>query len=248
MWSGVAVLWLAMDRLGTILSIWAHPDDETYLAGGIMADAVQRGGRVVCVTATRGELGSPDPQRWPPGPPLAALRTEELAAALAELGITEHHWLDYPDGGCASVDQDEAVGRLAEIMRDVRPDTVLTFGPDGMTGHSDHRAVGGWALAAAEAVGAGPAIVHWATNTPEFAARLQPLMERFDIMMDDIDPPTTQRDKLSIYLSLDGDLLDRKVRALRRQESQIEPLLRDLGPAGLAGFVAEEAFRVATSG
>ena len=52
--------------LGTVLSVWAHPDDETYLCGGLMADAVRRGNRVVCVTATRGELGSPDEERWPP--------------------------------------------------------------------------------------------------------------------------------------------------------------------------------------
>ena len=52
--------------LGTILSIWAHPDDEAFLAGGIMAMAVDEGSRVVCVTATRGEAGSTDPERFPP--------------------------------------------------------------------------------------------------------------------------------------------------------------------------------------
>src|SRR4249919_2707816 len=59
---------------GTILSVWAHPDDETYLAAGLMAAAVQAGQRVVCVTATRGELGSTDPDRWPPGEAVAASR------------------------------------------------------------------------------------------------------------------------------------------------------------------------------
>ena len=129
------------DPLGTILSVWAHPDDETYLCGALMARAVRNGSRVVCVTATRGELGSPDEQRWPSGKPLADVRTKELEAALAVLGVTEHHWLDYPDGGCAAVDQDEAIGRVAELMAEVRPDTVLTFGPDGMTGHDDHISV-----------------------------------------------------------------------------------------------------------
>jgi LmbE family N-acetylglucosaminyl deacetylase len=51
---------------GPMLSVWAHPDDETYLAGATMAQAVRDGRRVVCVTATRGELGSTDPERWPP--------------------------------------------------------------------------------------------------------------------------------------------------------------------------------------
>ena len=102
----------ADNPLGTILGVWAHPDDETWLCAGLMARAVRAGDRVVCITATRGELGSPDEERWPSGAPLAAVRTAEMAAALAVLGVTEHHWLDYPDGGCAGVDQDEAVRRV----------------------------------------------------------------------------------------------------------------------------------------
>ena len=94
---------------GGVLAVFAHPDDESYLCAGLMARAVQAGDRVVCITATRGELGSPDEEQWPPGAPLAAVRTAEMEAALAVLGITEHHWLDYPDGGCADVDQEVAV-------------------------------------------------------------------------------------------------------------------------------------------
>lgn len=124
---------------GTVLGIWAHPDDETYLCGGLMARAARAGDRVVCVTATRGELGSPDEARWPSGSALAEVRTAEMEAALEILGVHEHQWLDYPDGGCADVDQEEAVRRVAEIIEQVRPDTVLTFGPDGMTGHPDHQ-------------------------------------------------------------------------------------------------------------
>ena len=55
--------------------------------------------------------------------------------------MTDHRWLDYPDGGCAAVDAEEAVARIAAIIDEVRPDTVLTFGPDGGTGHPDHIAV-----------------------------------------------------------------------------------------------------------
>ena len=90
-------------ELGTVLGIWAHPDDEAYLSGGLMALARDHGSRVVCVTATRGELGTPDPETWPPER-LAAERTGELARCLAILGVTEHHWLGYRDGECAAVD------------------------------------------------------------------------------------------------------------------------------------------------
>ena len=79
------------------------------------------GARVVCVTATRGELGSPDEERWPTGPPLAAVRTAEMEPALAVLGVTEHHWLDYPDGGCADVDQDQAVRRVTPSWKACSP-------------------------------------------------------------------------------------------------------------------------------
>ena len=105
-----------------------------------MAAAVDAGARVVCVTATRGERGTPDPHRWPAAR-LASLREAELAASLAVLGVTDHRQLGYPDGGCAEVPADDAVSRLAELMAEVEPDTVLSFGPDGMTGHADHRTI-----------------------------------------------------------------------------------------------------------
>src|SRR3954471_11535425 len=95
--------------LGTILGVWAHPDDEPYLSAGVMAMATQARSRVACVTATRGELGSADVERWPLDT-LAAVRTTEMAASLAILGVHEHHWLDYPDGGCADVPVSAAVG------------------------------------------------------------------------------------------------------------------------------------------
>src|SRR5207244_4393370 len=103
-WQTVGVTYPQLPGDGAILSVWAHPDDESYCCAGLMAAAVKAGRRVVCVTATRGELGSTDPVRWPAGPPLAEIRIEELAASLAELGVTEHAWLDYPAGSCAAVD------------------------------------------------------------------------------------------------------------------------------------------------
>ena len=99
------------------------------------------------MTATRGEFGTPDPEAWPPQR-LAAERTAELARCLELLGVSEHHWLGYRDGECAAVPAAEAVGRLCEVIDDVAPDTVLTFGPDGITGHPDHQAVSAWATAA----------------------------------------------------------------------------------------------------
>jgi LmbE family N-acetylglucosaminyl deacetylase len=229
------------DHLGTILSIWAHPDDETYLAGGLMARAVAAGSRVVCVTATRGELGSPDEQRWPSGGPLAAVRTEELQRALAELGVEEHHWLDYPDGGLVDVDQAVALRRVAELVETIRPDTVLTFGPEGMTGHPDHQTVCRWAVEAVAAAGLAPDVVHHATNTPDWLARFKPGLDQFNVFMGS-EPPCTELADLSIHVRFEGDLLEQKLRAISAQVSQVQPLIDTLGETFFREGLAEESF------
>ena len=129
--------------LGTVLAVWAHPDDEAYLCAGLMALARRAGQRVVCVTATPGEHGTSDPEAWPPAR-LAALRTTEMAAAMAALGVDEHRWLGFEDGTLAAVDPAHGTALIAGLLDEVRPDTVVSFGPDGMTGHPDHQAIAGW--------------------------------------------------------------------------------------------------------
>ena len=99
-----------MDDLGTILGVWAHPDDEAYLSAGLMARAVRNGSRVVCVTATRGEGGSMDEEAWPPER-MGEVRTAELERCLRILGVQEHHWLDLPD-----IDQTRS-GALVALYR-----------------------------------------------------------------------------------------------------------------------------------
>jgi len=229
---------LAVEDLGTILSVWAHPDDEGYCCGGIMAMARRAGQRVVCVTATRGELGSTDPDRWPAGPQLAEVRTKELAAALAVLGVTEHHWLDYPDGGCQAVDQAEAVGRLRALVETVKPDTILVFGPDGATYHPDHIAVSRWVSAA---VGSDVRILHQ-VNTPEWFEEVTRFVPIDMMMMVDREPVAVPAAECVLYVNLEGELLDLKFQAMLCQESQVTPLIALTGPEVYRGLLAEEAF------
>jgi LmbE family N-acetylglucosaminyl deacetylase len=229
--------------------VWAHPDDESYGCAGLMAAAVRAGRRVVCVTATRGELGSTDADRWPPGPSLAAVRTEELQACLDEIGVTEHIWLDYPDGGCADVDPAEATARIREIADAVRPDTVLTFGPDGGTFHPDHIAVSDWttaAVAASAAAGApyAPAL-HYAAVTPQWQQRVSEFIDPGLVMMAEREPITHTVDELSIHVILEGELLETKYRAMLCQQSQVGPLLSLAGPDRYRQMLAEESFREA---
>jgi LmbE family N-acetylglucosaminyl deacetylase len=108
------------------------------------------GHRVVVATATYGEQGTADPVSLPPER-LALIRENELVTSLAVVGVWEHRWLGYRDGECA--DADGGVASVTQLIADIEPDTILTFGPDGMTGHPDHRAISAWTTAAWRASG-----------------------------------------------------------------------------------------------
>lgn len=226
--------------LGTILGVWAHPDDEAYLSGGVMAIARRAGCRVVCVTATRGELGTSDPVTWPPGR-LAAERTRELARCLAILGVEEHHWLGYHDGGCAEVPASGPVDRLGSVMEAVRPDTVLTFGPDGITGHLDHQTVGAWtAEAFRRTAPRGARLLHAATPERRAAdwAELNADLGVFEPGY----PVVVPHDRLALDVVLPPDVLERKVDALTAQTTQTAGLLELLGRDRYGAWVSEETF------
>ena len=74
-------------------------------------------------------------------------RKRRLTASLAAVDVHEHHWLGYRDGMLPQVPAGEAIGQITALIAAVRPDTIVTFGPDGMTGHPDHRTVSGWVTA-----------------------------------------------------------------------------------------------------
>jgi LmbE family N-acetylglucosaminyl deacetylase len=227
-------------ELGTVLGIWAHPDDEAYLSGGLMALARAQGQRVVCVTATRGERGTSDPETWPPDR-LADERTGELAHCLGILGVREHRFLNYRDGGCADADAAVAIARLAEIVDEVRPDTVLTFGPDGITGHPDHRTVSAWAGAAVErAAPPGTRLLHAAVPV-RHATEWAGLDAELGVYEPGY-PLVVEHDRLSIDLALPPAVAARKVRALAAQTTQTAGLIEALGRERYTAWVSEECY------
>jgi LmbE family N-acetylglucosaminyl deacetylase len=228
-------------ELGTIVGVWAHPDDEAYLTGGIMAAAVANGQRVVCITATRGELGVTDETRWP-AHQLAEIRTAELDACLDALGVTEHLWLDLPDGGCADIADDDGVARLADLFADVQPDTIITFDATGQTGHPDHMAVSRWATAAGRKAAPGARILH-ATKTPAWNADFFAEIDASVVMMvDGMLPAETDPSDLAVHVTLDERALAQKMRALRCQVSQIDPLIEQFGEPMMRQLNREEFF------
>jgi LmbE family N-acetylglucosaminyl deacetylase len=224
-------------ELGTILSIWAHPDDEAYLCGGIMAMAAAAGSRVVCVTASRGELGVTDPTRWPPHQ-LAAIREAELAECLGILGVREHRWLGYPDGGCADVDIDTAADQIVGIIREIAPNTILTFSPDGQTGHPDHVSVHRWTVEAVRRTGIGT--LHVVANTQEWLDDNLPQWIELGAIVG--EPPVAWTGPLSIDVVLVGQLLDRKYAALAAQASQTEALRAVVGEERYREIIRVERF------
>ncbi len=229
--------------LGTILGVWAHPDDESYLCAGIMAAASVNGQRVACVTATHGEAGTTDESRWP----LATLgwrRDQELIEALSILGVTEHYWLDYPDGACEQVPIPDAVDNISELMERVDPDSVLTFGPDGMTGHPDHTAVSEWTTTAFHAVAKVGTRLYYATATPAWLEFVLPTLEKFDVFFAGM-PSVTQEADLAISYTLPPEIMRKKLRAVKAQASQSEALLGAVGESFFEASNSSEFFALA---
>jgi LmbE family N-acetylglucosaminyl deacetylase len=137
----------------TLMTVHAHPDDESIGTGGAMAKAVAAGRRVVLVTCTRGEMGeivvsdmdTPENHRR-----LGELRAGELEGAMAQLGVTEWENLGYRDSDMMDragnrdprcfwqADLDEAGRRLVWLIRQYQPDVITTYNDFGGYGHPDH--------------------------------------------------------------------------------------------------------------
>lgn len=224
-----------------LLGVWAHPDDEAYLAAGLMASTRDAGHRVVVATATKGEDGADDPVTWPPER-LAALRERELAASLAALDVHEHRWLGHRDGTLHRVRFDDGVEQVADLVDEVRPDTIVTFGPDGMTGHRDHRTVSGWVTSAWQRSGR-RARLWYATLTPEFHRTWGELNTAVGLWFEGSTPPSTPVAELAWAVECADELLDRKLVALRAQASQTSALIQAAGLGRYRRWWANEYFR-----
>lgn len=226
-------------RLGTVLAVWAHPDDESFVAGGLLAAASDAGSRIVCLTATRGELGTADPGRWHTTR-LARTRSRELAAAQAVLGIDEQRWLPFEDGACHTISPGHGMALVAQVIADVQPDTIVTFGPDGLTGHTDHQAVSRWTSHAWAAKRSGARLL-WAAITADAKRRMaqvEPVAKAFYPGYPSVAPDHS----VAIRLDLTGDLLDRKFSAIRAHATQSASLVHRLGEDGFRRWWATETY------
>jgi len=128
-----------------LVTVVAHPDDDTFACSGTVAlHAGEPGFRFTLVHVTSGEGGMISDPSLATRADLGAVREDEDRRSWIALGRVpdRHEFLRYADGGVADAPFDELVERIAWILREERPDVVITFGPEGVTGHADHITVG----------------------------------------------------------------------------------------------------------
>lgn len=148
-----------------LLIVYAHPDDESFGNAGTILRYTSAGVAVHYACATRGEAGSVAPERLTGYSDTAALRTAELLCAAGVLGLAGVHFLGYRDSGMPGTPDNQhpaalvqaprqrVVGQIVALIRALRPQVVLTFGPYGGYGHPDHIAIHHAALAAFQQAG-----------------------------------------------------------------------------------------------
>jgi LmbE family N-acetylglucosaminyl deacetylase len=134
----------------TLMVVFAHPDDEAFGTGGSLTKYAAEGCDVYVVTATRGEAGKILDTDLATPANLPYVREQELRCACQIYGVHPPRFLDYQDGQLTIVNQSQAVGRLVRVIRELRPQVLITFGPEGIYGHYDHIAVYRWATIAVE--------------------------------------------------------------------------------------------------
>lgn len=225
---------------GRVLGVWAHPDDEAFVAGGLLGDLARRGSLVRCVHATAGEAG-----QWADKPvspsELARVREAELAVALEQLGVQGTDMLGLPDGGLVGVSASAAVERLRAELVEFAPDVVVTFGADGFTGHPDHRCLSGWVTAAVVRWGRTDVTVLHSVVGPEWVDRFAPALDEFDVFSPGFPRPSAPTGEQRV-LCLDEGLLDAKMAALRAHASQLGPLFEAYGESFMRALCSVEVF------
>lgn len=234
-----------------IACVVAHPDDDTYALGGTLALKRDEGLELTVIMTTSGEAGRILDPSLATRTNLGRVREREDRASWRTLGFDpDIRFLRYPDGGLAEVPAEDLVTTYLEILLETRPEVVITFGPDGITGHEDHVTVGAAATQAFHAARA--------SGADGFARLLYNVLpgsriDRFNEIlrsrgMEPIDP-TQEFQPRGVPDATIGVLVDctsvfeRKLDALRehRTQGELEDVPYDLWPE----ILGSEAFVLA---
>jgi len=222
----------------TLMAIFAHPDDEAFGTGGTLTRYAAEGCDVHLVTATRGEAGEIATPGLAIPANLPQVREQELRCACEIYGIHPPQFLDYVDGQLPIVHQGQAVGKLVRIIRQIRPQVLITFGPDGIYGHYDHIAVHRWATIAVNLAGdpgcfpdqlSGTCAPHQVSKVYHVALPQEQVtaMSEGDkpaaVMMDGVPFPFVGRDPGEITTVIDvSDYAAAKLRGIRCHATQVD--------------------------
>jgi LmbE family N-acetylglucosaminyl deacetylase len=245
----------------------AHPGDEAFGFGGAIAMAAADGAYVVVVCVTRGWYDTRLAEKSPaPGGKnrdvkldpviwrnLDTMREDELRRSVAVLGVRVVRMLDYAEGELDRADFDHLVGRIVEPIRMHRPDVILSFGPDGVTGDADHvilsRAVDAAYVRAAEPLAYEDDIeedqVAWR------AAKLYHLVvpsTAIAALGDRAPADYGSRDEASVAVEL-GELAELKLAAISRHVSQTGSAgpFHDWAPEARDAYLGTEHYRLVAS-
>jgi N-acetyl-1-D-myo-inositol-2-amino-2-deoxy-alpha-D-glucopyranoside deacetylase len=235
----------------------AHPDDETFGCGSVIARAASLGAEVTVVCATRGEAGEPVPGSAD-GADLGTVREGELRGAAARLGVQRVELLGYRDSGfdgsladgslCAAP-VDEVAGALATLLREVEPQVLLTL--DGSDGHRDHLHIGAAARrVVTNADGWAPLLVEQCLPNSLLRRWLDEMRAvRPDTAYHSLDPATLGRDDSEVTDVLDtSGVLDRREAAIAEHRSQVSPFEGLSAELRRAFLTADHLARVAPPG
>jgi N-acetylglucosamine malate deacetylase 2 len=165
-----------------VLAVVAHPDDESFGLGALLATYAAAGSEVAVLCLTAGEASTLGGEAATDALALGARRRVEFGDACDALGVRRHWLRGHPDGALAEVPLDHLVADVAEVVTAHDPEVVLVFHPDGITSHPDHRR----ATEAARVALAGTRRTVVAWYVP--AAIGRQLDERFGTRFDPIEP------------------------------------------------------------
>ena len=230
-----------------LLSIFPHPDDESYGAGGLMALAAAAGNPVWVLCVTDGDQGgrpgetdvdhSLDPE----------VRREELRCACRAIGAAEPIFLGYrdsgmegwgaPEGSLSKADPQEVVERMLKVIRRLRPAVIVTFDPGGVYGHPDHVSCSATATEAYRRAAAepdGPIALYHQVLPRSRIAGMRAAMEEERRRSGDTTPPSVDDlrqqeaferlarpdEEITTIVAI-GQVLDRKLAALACHDSQM---------------------------
>jgi LmbE family N-acetylglucosaminyl deacetylase len=251
------------DKL-TLVAIFAHPDDEAFGTGGTLTKYAHEGVDVHLIMATRGEAGRFANPAVNNNHPMSTLRERELRCACEIYGLKGLHLLGYLDGQTAVAPLSDAVFKVVRLLRHLKPQVVVSFGPEGVYGHFDHLVVHRWATAAVELAGkadfwpeAGAAhqvakFYHRATPQ-EHVDNMRERFGRIAVSMDGVPFPFMGYPEERITTIIDtGEYAHLKAKAIRCHASQIDPstpvLQPDFDPRANVWFYRETFILAKTYG